>query len=61
MMPKAECCLTCNSASRLRPMAMPTPIACELASCELCSVDPYACWVAMTEDRTHLAHSSRET
>ena len=38
-----------------------TPIACELASCELCSVSPCACRVAMTEDRTHLAHPSRET
>ena len=39
----------------------PTPIACELASCELYSVGPCACWVAMTEDRTHLAQPSRET
>ena len=39
----------------------PSPIACELASCELCSVSPCACRVAMTEDRTHLAHPSRET
>ena len=46
----------------LAPYCTPTPIACELGSCELCSVGPCESRVAMTEDRTHhgaMAHTLR--